>query len=73
MEMNQRLLMDRYPAAPDGAVEVERERMNRDDVKYATGRLTQEAMEAYGNADALNRWWRQKRKAERRATLGNAS
>jgi hypothetical protein len=47
------LLLDAYPALPNGSAEIERERMNLDDVKYATGRLTQEAMEAYGKADGL--------------------
>jgi hypothetical protein len=63
--MNAPLLMETYPRAPDGSTEVEREQMTADDVKFNRWRLTQEAMESYGKADALNRWWRAKRRAER--------
>jgi hypothetical protein len=61
-------LADRYPAAPDGAAEIERERMSRADVFFAADRLKAEATEAYLKADALSRWWRAKRRAERAAT-----
>lgn len=63
--MSEPRLADRYPRAPDGAVEVERERMSFDDVKFNRWRFTQEAIDAYAKADALDRWWRTKRKAER--------
>ena len=64
------LLADRYPAAPDGSVEVERSAMSYDDVKFNRWRFTQEAFDAYAKAAALDRWWREKRKAER-AAAGN--
>jgi hypothetical protein len=61
-------LADRYPAPPDGAAEIERERMNRDDVRFAAAKLKDEAAEAYTRAYALESWWRAKRRAERAAT-----
>ena len=64
------LLADRYPAAPDGAAEVERSAISFDDVKYNRHRFTQEAFDAYAKAAALDRWWRTKRKAERAAASG---
>jgi hypothetical protein len=71
--LNQPLLMDSYPRAPDGSAQIEREQMTADDVKFNRWGLTQEAMESYGKADALHRWWRQKRRAKRALTPGNAS
>ena len=61
------LLAEKYPAAPDGSVEIEREAMSFDDVKFNRWRFTQEAIDAYAKADALDRWWRAKRKVERAA------
>ena len=66
--MSDRLLADRYPAAPDGAREVERDRMSYDDVKYARWLLMQQSLDACNRAEALDRWWREKRKAERAAS-----
>jgi hypothetical protein len=59
------LLMDRYPRAPDGALEIPREQMNRDDVRFAAAKLKGEASEAFSRAYALESWWRAKRRAER--------
>jgi hypothetical protein len=39
LEMKQPLLMDAYPRAPDGAAEIERERMTSNDVKFNRWRL----------------------------------
>ena len=61
------LLAEKYPAVPDGKAEVPREQMSFDDVKFNRWRLTQQAIEAYGKADALDRWWRSKRKAVAKA------
>ena len=61
------LLADRYPAAPDGSVEIERERMTYDDVKFNRWRLMQQSLYACNRAEALDTWWREKRKAERAA------
>jgi hypothetical protein len=66
--LNQPLLMDSYPRAPDGAVEIPREQMNRDDVRFAVSKFKSEATEAYTRAYELERWWREKRRAERAAT-----
>jgi hypothetical protein len=38
------LLMDRYPAPPDGAAEIEREAMTRAHVLFAVRKLTDEAV-----------------------------
>ena len=62
------LLAEKYPAAPDGSVEIERERMSYNDVKYARWRLMQASLDACNRAEALDRWWREKRKAERAAS-----
>jgi hypothetical protein len=58
-------LQAKYPAAPDGAAEIERERMSRDDVRFAANKLKDEAAEAYTRAYALESWWRAKRRVER--------
>lgn len=63
------LLADKYPAAPDGAREVEREAMTYDDVKFARWRLMQQSLDACNRAEALDKWWREKRRAERAASL----
>jgi hypothetical protein len=62
------LLTDRYPRAPDGAVEIPREQMNRDDVRFAAAKLKHEGAEAFTRAYELESWWRAKRRAERAAT-----
>jgi hypothetical protein len=61
-------LADRYPAQPDGADEIPREQMSRDDVRFAAAKLKDQATEAYTRAYALESWWRAKRRAERAAT-----
>jgi hypothetical protein len=65
--MNDEYLADRYPAA-DGSAEIKRGAMSRADVRCAVALLKDEAAEAYTRAYELERWWRQKRRAERTAT-----
>jgi hypothetical protein len=47
--------------------------MGRDDVRFAASKLKAESVEAFSPAYELESWWRAKRRAERAATLGNAS
>jgi hypothetical protein len=58
-------LADRYPAPPDGSAEIERERMSREDVRYAAAKLKDEATEAFSRAYALESWWRAKQRVAR--------
>jgi hypothetical protein len=60
-------LLDAYPALPDGAAEIPREQMTRDDVRFAASKLKAEGAEAYTRAYESERWWRAKRRAERAA------
>jgi hypothetical protein len=71
--MAESVLLDRYPAAPDGSVEVEREQMTSDDFRYARWALTQQSLNFWRRADALDRWWRAKRRAERAAPVRSTS
>jgi hypothetical protein len=51
--MTQPLLMDHYPRPPDGAAEIERERMSREHVRFAAAKLRTRLPKL---SRALTRW-----------------